>query len=134
MASVEAIRMLVIELLGLNAPLERGSDLGERIFADFEALLGGSELPPRTVTECALALGCSTRTLGRSCREFAGKPPKQMIDEAVALEGQRMLGEGGLSATEVGARLGFSELSHFSRFLTRVVGASPSAFTRQTRS
>lgn len=131
---VEAIRILIVELLGLNAPLEPDTKLTGRVFAGFEALVGGSELPPRTVADCARELGCSTRTLGRACREFAAKPPKRMIDEAVALEGQRLLGERCLTATEVAHRLGFSELSHFSRFLSRVVGESPSAFIRRPSS
>ena len=62
-ASVEAIRILIVELLGLRASPEPDANLTGRVFAEFEALLGGSELPPRTVADCARALGCSTRIM-----------------------------------------------------------------------
>lgn len=127
-ASIEAVHTLLIELLGLRSAPAPDASLGERVFADFERLLGGPVLPPRTVADCALAVGCSPRTLGRACAEFANASPKQMIDKAIAMEGQRLLALGDITATEVGERLGFVELAHFSRFLSRVTGKSPTAF------
>lgn len=123
--SIEALRALVTELLGLRADAQGETTVLGNLFDAFERLLGGTDRPPRAVNECAAELGCSTRTLGRACRAFANATPKQMIDDAVALEGQRLLGLGDMSATDVAYRLGFSDLSHFSRFLSRVVGKGP---------
>ncbi len=127
---IEALRTLLIAVLGLRFPTTNEATAAERIFADFEELLGGAELPPRTVAACAQRLGCSTRTLGRVCSTFANSTPKHMLDQAVALEAQRLIGLGEFSTSDIAYRLGFSELSQFSRFLTRVVGKGPAQLRR----
>lgn len=128
--SLEAVRDLLVALLGLSHPRSHEVTHREIIYNDFERLLGEAEPPPRTVQACAQLLGCSTRTLTRACQSAARTEPKLLIDRAVALEAQRQLSERGSSATDVAEALGFVELSHFTRFFKRVTGEPPSAFVR----
>lgn len=125
--SLDAIRDLLIALLGLSRPAHRHETHLDTIYQDFERLLGERTPPPRTVKHCAQLIGCSTRTLTRACQSAASAEAKVLIDRAVALEAQRQLSEH-RSATHVAAALGFAELSHFTRFFKRVTGSTPSAF------
>lgn len=126
--SLYAIRELVVSLLGLDQRVESGSTHRNSVFVDFEHLLGDPQSATRTVNDAAQTLGCSTRTLTRACQEAGGVSPKVLLDRAWALEAQRRLSTGESSATRVAESLGFAELSHFTRFYTRVTGETPSAF------
>lgn len=128
LASLEAVRDLLVSLLELNRPQADNPTQHESIFRDFERLLFDAAPPPRTVDSCAQRLGCSTRTLTRACRSVAGVTPKVMLDRAVALEAQRQLSLGDTTIAAVAERLGFAELSNFTRFFQRVTGETPSAF------
>lgn len=57
-----------------------------------------------------------------------GLPAKALIDRRVALEAARLLVHTPASAAQVGLQLGFSEATNFSKFFTRVMGATPQAF------
>lgn len=126
--SLDAIRDLLIALLGLSRGPRDSETYLDLVYRDFERLLGEPP-PPRTVKDCAHLIGCSTRTLIRACQSVGNLQPKGLIDQAVALEAQRQLSEH-RSATDVAEALGFGELSHFTRFFKRVTGDTPSAFTR----
>ncbi|MFK8023190.1 MAG: helix-turn-helix domain-containing protein [Ilumatobacter sp.] len=126
--SLEALRDLLIALLGLSLPNRQNASHREIVYDEFEHLLGETDTPPRTVQQCAQLLGCSTRTLTRACRSVAQSEPKALIDRAVAVEAQRRLSEVGASATRVAEALGFTEPSHFSRFFKRVTGETPTEF------
>jgi AraC-like DNA-binding protein len=126
--SLEAVRDLLVALLGLGQAVGERQAHREVLYRDFQRLLAEAEPPVRTVQDCARVLGCSARTLNRACAECAGAKPKVLLDRAVGLEAQRRLSERGATATTVAESLGFGELSHFTRFFTRVTGETPSAF------
>ncbi len=132
-AGLKAVRDLFISVLRLDSPEVPEANSRASIYAEFERLMARTEPPPRSVHRCAELLGCSARTLTRACQSVAGVAPKELIDNAIALEAQRRLSVGGRSATAVAASLGFGELSHFSRFFTRVTGESPSVFASNSR-
>jgi AraC-like DNA-binding protein len=98
------------------------------IYRDFERLLATTMPPPRTVQRCAQLLGCSSRTLTRACLSAVGTSPKALVDQALAVEAQRLLSEPGSTATAVASALGFAEPSHFTRFFKRITGETPSTF------
>ena len=77
-------------------------------------------------------LGCSVRTLTRACLAVTGRTAKQVVDDRVALEAQRLLACTNLSVAEIGRRLGFGEPTNFGRFFHREVGLSPGAFRAGT--
>lgn len=131
--SLDAVRDLLVSLVGLRRTHPNDATRQEIIYNEFERLLRQTEPPPRSVEGCARILGCSTRTLARACQSVRGVEPKILVDKAVGLEAQRRLSEPGSSATTVAESLGFAELSHFTRFFKRVTGETPSAFAATFR-
>ncbi|MGN9776451.1 helix-turn-helix transcriptional regulator [Micromonospora sp. H33] len=82
----------------------------------------------RRVEDYAAHLGCSVRTLTRACLAVTGRSAKQVVDDRVALQAQRLLAATDVPVAQIGRRLGFSEPTNFGRFFTREVGVSPGAF------
>ncbi len=57
-----------------------------------------------------------------------GQSPKEVIDERVAVEAKRLLTHTADPIATIGAGLGFSEATNFTKFFTRVVGVPPHDF------
>lgn len=127
LSSLAAIRDLLVARLHVDDSVREQPTPHVSIHNDFERLLAEAGPPIRTVEECARRIGCSARTLTRACQSVASVTPKRLIDQAVALEAQRLLSVGG-TATQVADTLGFVELAHFSRFFARVTNETPSSF------
>ncbi len=85
----------------------------------------------RRIGDYAAALGISPTHLNRICRRVAGTTALQLIERRVALEARRMLAFSSLSIKQIGSDLGYEDPAYFTRFITRVLGAPPSAFRRE---
>ncbi len=97
----------------------------------FREELERSYASTRSVAPYAAAIGTSTRTLTRATGALTGLTPKEIIDERVALEARRLLVHTTDPVATIGARLGFSEATNFTKFFTRLVGRSPHDFRAQ---
>jgi AraC-like DNA-binding protein len=84
----------------------------------------------RRVEDYAEALGYSTRTLQRVCYEQMGAAPRDIIDERIAAEAQRLLASTDLPVSAIGRWVGFSDAANFSKFFQRLTGATPGEFRR----
>ncbi|WP_149202188.1 helix-turn-helix domain-containing protein [Actinotalea subterranea] len=80
-----------------------------------------------TVEDYAVALGYSSKTLGRASVEATGLTPKQVIDARLVREARRLLAYTDLPVGVVGRRLGFEDPANFCRFFVRATGLSPGA-------
>ncbi len=124
-----AVLLLRIALLGSADDRLAGTTSAEsRTFARFRRDLEDGHPHSRRVEDYAARLGCSVRTLTRACLAVTGRTAKQVVDDRVALEAQRLLACTELSVAEIGRRLGFGEPTNFGRFFHREVGLSPGAF------
>jgi AraC-like DNA-binding protein len=130
------VAVLRFQLAGLLLRLSRLEPEGgpgvaaadSELLARFRAAVDERYALTRQVEEYARLLGCSVRTLTRASLSATGRTAKQVVDDRVALEAKRLLGESDLSAAEIAARLGFTEATNFGRFFARTVGCSPLAF------
>ncbi|MEM8618871.1 MAG: helix-turn-helix transcriptional regulator [Actinomycetota bacterium] len=86
--------------------------------------------PPHNVADYAATLPFSARTVARACARATGQTPKQLLDQRIVLEAQRLLANTDMSAASIGARLGFSEPTNFAKFYARGTGQTPAAFRR----
>jgi AraC-like DNA-binding protein len=124
-----AVLLLRIALLGAGDGRPAGAASAEsRTFARFRRDLEDGHPHSRRVEDYAARLGCSVRTLTRACLAVTGRTAKQVVDDRVALEAQRLLACTELSVAEIGRRLGFGEPTNFGRFFHREAGVSPGAF------
>lgn len=121
--ALRALRDLLWVTMGLvtaeSAASEREPFLAFR--DDIEALL----LAGHSVESRARRLGYSARTIDRACRAATGQSAKQLLDARLALQARRLLALPGATSAAVGERLGFTEATNFTKFLTRVTGRTP---------
>ena len=123
-----AVLLLRIALLAAGDDQAATTGSESRTFARFRRDLEDGHPHSRRVEDYATRLGCSVRTLTRACLAVTGRTAKQVVDDRVALEAQRLLACTQLSVAEIGRRLGFGEPTNFGRFFHREVGLSPGAF------
>lgn len=79
------------------------------------------------VGELARLTGYSPTTVSRACVRATGLSAKELLDERIMLEAQRLLRTTPLTVAEVAAHLGYREPTNFTRAFRRVTGQSPSA-------
>lgn len=113
------------------APRERpASDVANPVVSDFLQLVEANCSTMRTVEEYALALGYSTRTLQRVCYEEIGATPRQVIDDRLVAQAERLLALSDLPVAAVARTVGFSDAANFSKFFQRQTGMTPGSFRR----
>jgi AraC-like DNA-binding protein len=80
------------------------------------------------VAAYARRLGVSPGHLSALCRRELGRNAGRCVRARLALEARRLLAHTGLTAAEVGHRLGFDDPAYFARFFRREAGEPPSAY------
>ncbi|WP_299621016.1 AraC family transcriptional regulator [uncultured Tenacibaculum sp.] len=83
------------------------------------------------VSEYALLLNKTPKTLSNLFAKYNDKKPLQIINERLILEAKRLLQFSEKSSKEIAFILGFSEASHFSKFFKNHVGVSPTNYKKQ---
>ncbi|MHA6300050.1 helix-turn-helix domain-containing protein [Devosia sp. CAU 1758] len=87
----------------------------------------------RRVADYAGAVGVSPTHLNRLCRQVLGRSALSVVEQRVAIEARRQLLFSTLPIKQIGAELGYEDPAYFSRFITRMFGASPAALREQMR-
>ena len=82
----------------------------------------------RQVQSYAAQLGISSNYLNVLTRKHLGKSALNMINDRVMLEIKRLLLRTDYDISEIAYKLGFNELSYFSRFFKRNTGMTPIEF------
>ncbi|MGH9385446.1 MAG: helix-turn-helix domain-containing protein [Vicinamibacterales bacterium] len=98
----------------------------------FESDLERSYRVTRNVNDYAMHLGCSPKTLDRTCRSVLGASAKALIDARVSLEARRLLAHTTMTVAAIGDALGFSEPTNFVKFFRARTGRLPGAFRAST--
>ena len=84
------------------------------------------------LSDLARECGLSLTSFSRAFRKTVGTPPHRWIIQQRIELAKAMLRGGSKSLADIALECGFSDQSHFTRFFTAAVGASP-GFWRQTR-
>jgi AraC-like DNA-binding protein len=85
------------------------------------------------LTAAAAAANCSTRTLDRRLRE-EGTSFRKVVAEVRHQQAVEWLGDSHVRVSDVAARLGYNEVSNFSRAFRRAAGKSPRCARRRSSS
>lgn len=83
------------------------------------------------VSEYAIRLGCTERSLTRATTTVLGVSAKSFIAARINLEAKRLLVHTDLPACVIAERLGFEEATHFSKFFKRETGCTPTEFRQR---
>lgn len=85
------------------------------------------------VQDYAAAAHVTPKHLSQTVKNLTGKTAKEVIQDRLVLEAQRLLLHTELSIKEIAYRTGFEEPLHFSSFFKKQVGVSPTAFRSTQR-
>ncbi|RYY18478.1 MAG: AraC family transcriptional regulator, partial [Cytophagaceae bacterium] len=95
-----------------------------------EVRLAATE-PALLLEPYAEALCLTPKQLSALCRQATGKSATDLLKEKVATEAKVLLTGTSRPVSELGYRLGFYDVAHFSRWFKQVVGHTPSAYRAQ---
>ena len=127
-----ALELLIVNL-GIDLPRQQATG---HLPTPYVELLHQIETDPdwsRSVTERTRRLGYSQRTLTRACIAATGCTAKQIIDDRILLEAQRLLIDGNTPISSVAREMGFTEPANFTRFFHRLTGDNPATWLQHTR-
>lgn len=99
-----------------------------RLLQEYKELIEHDFINDRQVRNYAKRLGVSSNYLNVLTQKHLGKSALEMINERVTLEMKRLLLRTDYDISEIAYKLGFNELSYFSRFFRRNTGMSPYEF------
>jgi len=125
------LHVLVLRLVRLAeavAPAQPSVGALRETYQRYRAAIEASYVRTRQVQEYARKLGYSRRTLNRACLAMTGTNAKQVVDARVLLEAKRLLAYTDLPVATIANRLGFSEVTNFTKFFRRLAGDGPTAF------
>jgi len=88
-------------------------------------------VPALTLEPYAEALHLTPKHLSALCRQATGKSATDLLKEKVATEAKVLLTGTTLPISELGYRLGFFDVAHFSRWFKQIVGQPPTAYRTQ---
>ncbi|OUJ76212.1 helix-turn-helix domain-containing protein [Hymenobacter crusticola] len=95
-----------------------------------EARLAAGE-PAATLEVYADALCVTPKHLSALCRQATGQSAASLLKEKVITEAKVLLTGTHLPVSELGYRLGFYDVAHFSRWFKQAAGQAPSAYRMQ---
>ena len=104
---------------------ERNGDLLRRFI---ELLYHKEYLHSRNLSHYASQLYVSPHYLTEVCKKVSGMPATYWIDRFTTHEAARLLREKEIPLKEIAEQMNFSSLSHFSRYVQKQMGMSPSAY------
>jgi len=104
------------------------SDHSARIFLRFLALAQQHARTEREVAYYADQLYITPKYLSQVCRTITGLPASQWIQYYAAFELVSLLNDTSKTLTEVSDLMHFENASHFSRYVKKTLGKSPSEF------
>lgn len=103
------------------------------LYADFRMSLKKNFDKEHHVKFYADLLNVSASILNLAVKKTTSKTPKQLIDEHLVLEAQRLLCWSDISGKEMSWKLGFETDSYFNKFFKKHTGLTPKDFRRKAR-
>ena len=128
--ALRSLRDLLFVRLGLGQMHARNSVHLPPAYVAFRRDLEQDVSVQTTMTARAERIGYSARTISRACRQVAGCTAKELVDQRIVLEAQRLLSQPGATSALVAQAVGFSEQTNFAKFFRRQTSQSPTGWLR----
>ena len=116
-----------------TADAEPMADPARRHAQLFRTLVDRKFRESRRIADYAAAIGISATHLNRVSRQVMGASALEVIERRIALEARRQLRFSDLSVKHIASDLGYEDPAYFTRFATRLLGMSPSAYREASR-
>ncbi|AKG37197.1 AraC family transcriptional regulator [Paenibacillus durus] len=100
-------------------------------FTSFQKLVEKYFAKLSHVSEYAIRLDCTEKTLTRATMAAVGISAKAFISARINLEAKRLLVHTDYSISDIAEKLNFKEATHFSKFFKRETGCTPAEFRQQ---
>jgi len=98
------------------------------IIREFNFLVEKHFREMHSVADYAGLLNKAPKTLSNLFKKLGNKPPLQFIQSRLLLEAHRLLNYSDKTISEIGYKLGFSDIQSFSRFFKNQEGVSPNDY------
>ncbi|WP_242270532.1 helix-turn-helix transcriptional regulator [Bacillus cereus group sp. BfR-BA-01425] len=100
-------------------------------FTKFQKLVEECFAELSHVSEYAIRLNCTEKTLNRATMAAVGISAKALISARINLEAKRLLMHTDYSISDIAEKLNFKEPTHFSKFFKRETGCTPTEFRQR---
>jgi AraC-like DNA-binding protein len=107
-----------------------GSNDAAFVFMRFQELLKAHCGSERTVAWYADKLNVTPRKLSRVCLDASGSGASDWITHYTTLRVRELLESSDMAIEEICDEMNFSSRSYFTRFVTKVLGSTPSEYRR----
>lgn len=97
----------------------------------FSQLVEWNYTQKHTVAEYATLLNITAKALNKRITRYTNTTPNDIIKNRIILEAKRLLAHTQLSNKEIGYKLGYDDVSYFTRLFTKHVGVTPQSFKLQ---
>lgn len=95
------------------------------LFRDFKKMVEEKYMDWHQVGQYAAAIYLTPKHLSSTVKKVSGQTAKEIIQDRITLEAKRLLRYTALSIKEIAYQLGFAEPLHFSSFIRKQTGMSP---------
>lgn len=111
-------------------PESQGSDLNAATYKlrKLEQLIERNFRKLKQPSDYADLMNLSTSHLNSICKDNVGKTLSELIQERIILEAKRLFAYSDANVNEVSLKLGFNDVSYFSRFFRKHTGNTPERF------
>ena len=123
--------ILLIELARLYQPNDdkiSSSGKDQRLLQNLEKLINLKYKEHKPVAYYAEQLHVTTKHLHTVCKNSLNKSTKELIQNRVLLEAQRLLVHSDLTSSQIAAELGYFDNTYFFRFFKKHTGSTPEQF------
>lgn len=127
-ASLINIYLLQLKRKSKSKTLEYYNQRHFDLFIEFKSLVEKNYTNTRNVKDYAKMLFCSSKLLNQVIKEFTLNTAKTFIDDYVMLEAKRSMISTNQNIKEISFKLGFDEVTNFTKFFKKKSGVSPKIF------
>jgi AraC family transcriptional activator of pobA len=122
------LHTLLLCCLRVRQRLGRAGSPPPSLFLRFRQLLEQRYTVWKSVADYASHLRVTANHLSTAVRKETGQPASTYIRQRIMLEAQRLVARRNVPLKEVAYRLGFEDVSHFSKLFKRATGSTFSSF------
>ena len=105
-------------------------DVDTKLFKDFSLLVELNFKTMHSVTEYAIRLGVSPKSITKHFQKVGAQTPSDYIKNRIILEAKRQLIYSDYSVKQIAYDLGFNDSAYFTRFFTKAIEKSPLQFKK----